>query len=194
MTCRLLADMDEEDINAPYEPRTNTAKKLAAVARLPRGAVAICVMTFCVTVAAGLVVTSLFTATLAAGQRGTLSRSKAVAHRDWQKTAYAARHLDTQVGEVQKMADELSSFSAVQGDAGRQLRRNPRSRDSGRDGRDMPFLDPVKPMQQYDQYRRDYRRQERQRRSSKGQAMTAAMQSYIEDAESFFPSSPRSAL
>ena len=50
----------------------------------------------------------------------------------------------------------------------------------------MPFLDPVQPMQQYDQFKQDYRQQQRERdksRSSSG--LTAAMQSYIEEAGSF---------
>jgi len=193
-----LADLDDdEDINTSYVPKSAAGQKLAAVARLPRGAAAICILTFGITLAGGLVLTTLVSAT-SSGAGTSVARNRAVSGSDWAKTARAARSVDRQVDAVQHMQDELSLFSDMRG-AGRgdgRRRRERRSRgdgDEGADAGDMPFLDPVQPMQQYNQYKQDYRRQERQRRARKSGGLSAAMQSYIDEAASFVdPSISRS--
>jgi hypothetical protein len=180
-------DLDDDDINAAYVPSKSTAsRKLAAVARLPRGAAAICVLTFGITLVGGLVLTSLFSATSTA-RRGAVAQNRAASSSDWQKTARVARHIDKQVDTVQNMEDELSLFNDMQaGQGGRRSGERRSRRRAGGGGSDMPFLDPVQPMQQYDQFKQDYRQQQRARakpRASSG--LTAAMHSYIEEASSF---------
>jgi len=197
LTVHWHPDLDDDDINTAYMPSKSAAasKKLAAVARLPRGAAAICFATFGITLVGGLVLTSLFSATSSVRREG-VAHNRAVSNSDWQKTARAARHIDRQVDTVQNMENELSQFNDMQAVQGRAAGRDAagsvsarrgverRSRRRGREGgSDMPFLDPVQPMQQYDEFKQDYRQQQRERdksRSSSG--LTAAMQSYIEEA------------
>ena len=194
--CLRSADLDDdEDINADYVPKNTSTRKLAAVAQLPRGAAAICVLTFGITMVGGLVLSALFSAT-ASGVGGAVARNRAISGSDWAKTARVARSVDKQVDAVQHMQDELSLFNDMRSGGGgsdgrrRSDRRSRQGRGGGAsyaDQGDMPFLDPVAPMQQYDQYKQDYRRQERRRRArkSKSPGLTAAMQSYIDEAASF---------
>jgi hypothetical protein len=196
-----MTDLDDDDINSPYHPalQGSAAKKLAAVARLPRGSAVICVMTFLITFVAGIALHSVFSATsvvVVPGKRGSVVRNRAVSGRDWDKTANAARQIDRQVNAVQSMEDELSLADSMPDGRGPPGPRRD-SRSSGRGAGadlDMPFLDPVQPMQQYAQYqqnrnnyetyKRDYRRQERRRKASRGSGwISAAMQTYIDEAK-----------
>jgi hypothetical protein len=192
-----FADLEDEDINETYVPK-NSTKKLAAVAKLPRGAAAICILTFGITLVGGLVLGTLFSKTQGSSMVA-VARNRATSANDWRKTSSvdaAARHIDKQVNAVQNMEAELSLFDDLNpgrnGGRGDGLRsrgraslpagyKTPRSREDGGGGResDMQFLDPVQPMKQYDEYKKDYRQQERRRQASKrkgNSGLTAAMQ------------------